>query len=239
MTVSPEPTGLDTEARAARRTLVLAVVAVLAVVVAAASLLGGDPEPVEPGDPGAVVVLGPTAGAPVNAYVEGAARALAGTEGRRVAVASLDRYLTLEEVRALVDGDELDLVAVALALPGGASTVVDPGEVDDEVARQVADAETQVAEVEALLPTVDDPEFADFYAAELRRYRALVARADAAAVHGAVVRGPAPALRALASRPVVRAVEPGAGDALVRDAVVTALRPEETDAAGTPDVRPA
>ncbi len=232
----PEPGERDGSTAEAVRVLVLFGVSLL---VAGGALVffllggrddGGDTVEAEPAT--VVADVGPQPGRPV-------AEVLATDvplDGRVVAVVSFDRYLTPDDADELLAGDDLAAERYLVATPGGSPTVTaDPAEA---VAAQVADAEAQLVELEGLIPTVDDPEFVEFYETELIRFRQVVDGAGEPVVFGVVVRAPGPAVRALASRAGIRAVSAAPGADLATDAAVRGLRPEETETTGEPAFRP-
>ena len=229
--------GADASAEwAARRTLALFAVAVLAVAAGVVAVVLGDRDGTRPDRGDEATVIGPEPGTDVGAYVSERRAVLNRTEGRHLAVVSFTGYVDVEELDAIV-GTGLDRREVLVAFPGGETRAV--LDVEDARRRIRDHAERQIAEIERLLPSVDDAEFAEFYRSEVARYQALVdgaGRPDV--VHGAVVAGRAGDLRALASRPAVRLVDvgPGLGPGVTPD--VRGLRPEETVTTGEPRFRP-
>ena len=224
--------GADDGTTSARRTLAFFVVAVLTLLAGIAVVVLGD----ETEDP---VVLergeaGPRPGADVAAYVRARRGALAEVEGVHGAVVSFTAYVVPGEAAEILQGLEVSALLVALPRDGARPT----SDVDETRDTVRAVAEAQIAEIEQLVPTVDDPEFARFYRAELLRYRAMLAGASQPeVVFGAVVRARASVLRGLASRPSVRLVDLAAGDD-VDVSRARGLRPEETLRAGRPPFRP-
>jgi len=230
--------GPDRDAVAARRVLVLLVVAVAAALVAGVLLLarGDDPSTVDVDAAGVVDHIGPTAGQAVDAAMVAAESNLVEASGRRPAVVSLTDYEAASAVRELVEADGLEVRSFLVAVPGGIA-----GATDDPKAfrsAQLAEAESQIAEIEPLIPTVDDPEFVAFYEEEVERYHQMLDRIDAPLVFGALVEGAAGDLRAVASRDRVRAVFVGGAGRLTDDTEVRGLRPEETEEIGRPEFRP-
>ena len=224
--------GADEDATSARRTLAFFVVAVLTVVAGLAVVLVDDDaeEPLASGRGAA----GPEPGTDVASYVQARRERLAEVEGVHVAVVSFGAYLDPEEAREVLGAVEVS--ALLVALPRDEPRVT--SDVDETRAAVRSLAEAQIAEIEPLVPTVDDADFAAFYRAELLRYRAILAglsRPDV--VFGAVVQARASELRGVASRPAVRLVDlagsPGTDPSLARG-----LRPEETLSAGRPRFRP-
>lgn len=238
----------DPDLRAARRTLVLFVVAVGAAVAGFVLVLVGDrgddggstiadaglESPVAPD--GSTAHIGPEAGTSVDRHIEERSRALSEVEGERVAVVSLTGYSTAETVEDLLSDVELDRYLIALVGDEPRAT----RDVDSTIADVRDEAEEQLAEIEKIAPTVeDDPDYSQFYAQEIERYRRLLEAADRDdVVFGVVVEGRTADLRALASRASVRLVDVGSTDSLDRGAPVRGLRPEETATVGEPPVRP-
>lgn len=240
-TSSPD-TGPDRELHAARRSLVLFVLALAAAAIGLVVLLSGwadeDAADTRVGVDAveSAEAIGPDAGVAVADYVDRRRAHLNEVEGRRAAVVSFTAYVTEDEVPGL-SGESLDEVAVLMALPGDSVRVT--SSVRESRDRAVDDARAQVDEIAQLVPTVEDEEFASFYRAELVRYREVI---DEAARHdvvfGAVVVGRAGDLRGLASRAGVRLVDVGE-TAEVPDAdAIAGLRPEESLTTGEPPFRP-
>lgn len=237
----------DGDLRAARRTLVFFAVALAACVTGFALVLTGgrgddggstvaDRDALDA--PETVASIGPTPGDSVRRHVDERRAALDATEGRRVAVVSLTGYSTVDAVDDLLTDLELDRYLIAV-VGGAATTTRDVAATVDDITE---DAAEQLAEIEAIAPTVeDDPDYSTFYAEEIDRYRRLLEAAggdgDDAVVFGFVVTGSASDLRALASRASVRVVDVGDSDRLDRDAPVRGIRPEETTTVGEPPFR--
>lgn len=239
----------DSDLRAARRALAFFAIAVAAVAAGfvlvltgargddGAVTIAGAPDPgAEPSDDGGSTErIGPSPGQEVERYVADRRGALEMVEGERLAVVSLTGYSSVETVEDLLENVELDRYLVALV--GGEP--IETRSVDDAFAEVVDDAEMQLAELEQLAPTVEDPEFADFYAEEIERYRRLLDSADqGAVVYGLVVVGAASDFRALASRASVRLVDVSESSRVDRGAPVRGIRPEETATIGEPPFRP-
>ena len=238
----------DSALRAARRTLVFFVVAVAAVAAGFVLVLTG-----ARGDDGAVTVagsadsdprsgevdaagdVGPQVGEDVERYLAARRAVLDSVEGERLAVVSLTGYSSVDTVADLLS--DLELVRYLVALEGGEP--IETRSVDDAFAEVVADAETQLVELEKLAPTVEDPEFSAFYADEIERYRRLLESADGGdVVFGMVVVGSASELRGLGSRASVRLVDVSESARVDRDSPTRGLRPEETVTVGEPPFRP-
>lgn len=238
----PREAATDPDAAAARRTLVLFGVAVAAAILGLAVVVlgtGGD-DVVERDDAAPIADLGPRPGADLERHQAEAAESLAEAGGRRAAIVSFTEYVDEADARAVLgldDDPSVELRGWLVALPGGDPDVTT--DIDRFREAAVAGAEDQLVEIERLLPTVDDADFAEFYEDELVRYRALIDQADAAPVFGAVVIAEASDLRALASQGAVRSVDVGPSDDIADGAVVRGIRPEETRTGGEPLVRPA
>ncbi len=225
-------------ARVARRTLTLFVVAVAAVLIGVVVFLADPGGDATAGDPATseVAAIGPRPGAELSAYLADRRQALTELDGRRLAVVSFAEYLDPRDAESAV-GSDVDVTAWLVALPGAEPR--SGGSVDEGRAATVTDARHQIEEIGALLPTVDDEDFAAFYRAELIRYRQVVDAAERPdVVFGAVVVGRVADLRAVGSRSAVRLVDLGGGTALATDAWVRGVRPEEAVTAGEPPFRP-
>lgn len=236
----------DGDLRAARRTLVLFVLAVGAALAGFVMVLAGGrgddggstiadaPDAV----PGALgdVSIGPPPGESVERYVDNRRSALDEVEGRRVAVVSLTGYSTVETTIELLEGLDVERYLIAMVGDGPRTT----RDVDGTRTDVVDVATEQLADIEEIAPTVeDDPDYSSFYAEEIERYRRLLDDADRDdVVFGVVVMATASELRSLASRASVRLVDIGAADRIERDATVRGLRPEETATVGEPRFRP-
>jgi hypothetical protein len=186
-------------------------------------------------------VIGPDRGAVLATYIADRGKALDnfGADGTGVAVVSFERYATEAEARAAVAG-AVEIGALLVAAPGGEPEVVRGSLRDWGVdARDAAGDERQELEKLLASDTIDDPEFADFYAAEVIRLKRLEAALDpeGPVVFGLLVQGPAESLRAIARAPGVRLVDVASG-AVDAQADVRGLRPEETERAGEPATRP-
>ncbi|MDE0803475.1 MAG: hypothetical protein OSA99_09140 [Acidimicrobiales bacterium] len=239
----------DPDLRAARRTLGLFAVAVAAVVAGfvlvltgsrgddGAVTIAGDADPTDEaaGDDAGDGRIGPTPGQDVERYLADRRAALESVEGRRVAVVSLTGYSSVDTVEDLLDDLELDRYLVALV--GGEP--IETRSVDEAFADVVADAEMQLAELEQLAPTVEDPEFAEFYSDEIERYQRILDSADGGdVVFGVVVVGTVANLRGLGSRASVRLVDVGDSSRVDQGVLVRGIRPEESATIGEPPFRP-
>jgi hypothetical protein len=241
-------------ARLILRVLAGAIALVLAGGVAVAAQRLADGERGQADDPGVVApddgsgagapslggpgTIGPLAGAPVAPYLAARADALARADGRRAAVVSFERYLSPADARKLVAG--LDVSRLLVAFPGGHAAEAAP---DTDVAALSSRLRKEAADerkaLQQLLPTVEDPDFAAQYKADITRLDRLASAAPpSTVVHGAVVVGPADALRRLALAPGVRLVDVGPSASPPSPNAAWALRPEETAKAGDPPTRP-
>lgn len=242
---------IDPDHAAAVRTLRLAGAAgVLVVLAVLATLLSGILDDGEDADPsedpvlGAepVVAGGPAAGEAVAGYLAERQAALEGAEGTRVAVVSLTSYrpdTAVDDVLGAVGG--LEVLARLAAVRGGEPSVV-TGPISSWLVETRGAIQAERDEIAALLPTIEDPAdpFIATYTEDLARLDAQLATLDPAGdlVFGVVVRGSADALRRLAGRPEVRLVDVAEGADADDLTAYRGLRPEETDAAGTPPTRP-
>jgi hypothetical protein len=227
--------GADDSTASARRTLAFFVVAVLTLVAGlAVVLVGDDVDDVDDAVAPARRAVGPGPGTDVGSYVEARRARLAEVEGVHAAVVSFGDYLDPEGAAEVLEG--IEVLGWLVAWPRDEPRVTTDVEATRATVR--SSAEMQIAEIGPLVPTVDDPEFAEFYRAELLRYRAVLAKSSLAdVVFGAVVEARASELRGLASRPSVRLVDL-AGSVDVDPELARGLRPEETVSAGRPRFRP-
>lgn len=183
--------------------------------------------------------IGPLAGTALAVYVQQRGRALQSAEGTRAAVVSFVGYRSPTEARVALD--DVEVVHLLVAIPGGRPVVADSDErLDDLVQRQRAEAEEERQALMELLPTVEDPDFKAQYEVDIARLTALLASPANAVdvVFGAVVTGSADELRALATRPEIRLVDVGSDAKAPPPRTITGLRPEETNQANTPEQRP-
>ncbi len=238
------------EVRAARRILRFFAVAVFVLVVGAVFAFTvtrerGD-EPPAAGRTGTTSAaaaaaadsfIGPEANLEVGAYLEGRRLDLAAATGDRVAVVSLDGYLSEADARAKVGALKVD--ALLAAAPGAHPSVVTAGLEAWARGQRQAD-EIERNEIRRLLPTVDDPTFKTFYESEVARLDAAIENASPTSevIFGLVVRGPADSLRTLAATAGVRLVDVGEAPTSAPGAAFRGLRPEETTKVGQPATRP-
>lgn len=240
-TASTDPTD-DADQRAARRTLALVAVALLAVlvgvvVVVVTTLTRDDQASTQTiGGPEAVTAVGPPEGVDVASYVGGRAQLPSDLGRARVAVVSFTTYLDPEQALELMP-TSADVVGRLVALRGGEPAFITGG-LDAWRRRAQADAAAEADEIDALLPTVDDPEFDAFYRRESVRLRGLAADTSDDVVFGVVVVVDGVGLATLVSTPGVRLVDAAAGDRLAATAAVAGLRPEEVTLTGEPPTRP-
>lgn len=199
------------------------VVGILVVVVTSADD-GGD----------APASVGPPHGAAVDEYVAERLERLAELEQRARVVVSFGEYLS-EADAAEVVGVDVDVARWLVAAPGGAPQVTDdPAAWRAEFA---AGARAEAAELEALIPTVEDEEFVEQYEADIDRALEMAEALDAGdpVVFGVVIIGEPADLRRLGTEPRVRLVDPVEPDARGEP---RGIRPEETATVGDPPERP-
>jgi hypothetical protein len=187
------------------------------------------------GGPG---TIGPLAGAAIATYLPARADALARVRERRAAVVSFERYLSPADARKLLAG--LDVSRLLVAFPGGHAVEAAP---DADVAALSAKVRKEATDerkaLQQLLPTVEDPDFAAQYKADITRLDRLAsATPPVAVVFAAAVIAPADALRRLSTSPGVRLVDVGPSASPPNPNAAWALRPEETAKAGDPPTRP-
>lgn len=177
--------------------------------------------------------IGPLPGSTLAAYERSARGALSEATGRRQAVVSFRRYMSESDAREMVPGATALLVAAQSGTPRAVSDV-------GTWAKEERDsAEAEKAELEALIPTVEDPAFAAQYRRDIARLERLLERLDPAGriVFGAVVEDEAAELRLIAADDSVRLVDverTGSGQVTV----FRGIRPEEVDVANDPPTRP-
>ncbi len=220
---TPPADGRET-ARLVRNLALAAGVFVLGVVVVAVTS-GGD------GDD-APAAVGPVIGSTVDDYVADRHERLAELEQPARVVVSFAEYVGEADAAEVVGADvERWLVAA----PGGAPQVT-----DDPAAWRVefaAGARAEAAEIEELLPTVEDEEFVEQYEADIDRALEMAEALDAGdpVVFGVVITGEPSELRRLRTEPRVRLVDPVEPDA---SGEPRGVRPEETSTVGEPRERP-
>lgn len=233
---SPEPGAREVE-RLLLRSVAALVVFLLAAAIGVA--LTRDEEitgTVSTSDGGAALergTIGPLPGATLDAYERSARGRLSATTGRTTAVVNFSRYLTESDARAIVP----DATALLVAAPYGAPRVVADVRAWAESERAAAQAEK--AELEALIPTVEDPAFATQYRRDIDRLERLLDRIDPAGriVFAAVVEADAADLRLIAKDEAVRLVDV-ARDGTGEVKTFRGIRPEESAVANEPPTRP-
>lgn len=181
--------------------------------------------------------IGPLPGAEISAYTKERTAALDQASGERLAVVSLAAYA--DEARARAAVGSLTVTGLLAAPPGAAPSAV-TGSLAEWADAQSAVSKEERNELVTLLPTVDEPQFRDFYAAEVERLNKVIegVSPNGPLVFAVVVRAPAEALRKLINQPGVRLVDIGSGPELADGAAVRGLRPEETAKADDPPTRP-
>jgi hypothetical protein len=241
---------IDSDERAARwtiRFLAAAVfVAVLGAVVALSLRSLRDDDSVSAagstssgkGGPTVLEDVGPLAGTDVAAYVATRNAALASAKGDVLAVASLQKYLTEAQARALAS--RVGVIALLVAAPG-----TEPSTVTTDLGTWAKDKQDATREerdeIRKLIPTVDDPTFKSFYQSELDRLdkAAKVFTANGAFVFAVVVRGAATSVQELGRMPDVRLVDLAPPGEPGPNTMYRGLRPEEKAKANDPSIRPA
>lgn len=188
--------------------------------------------------------VGPLPGQPTEPYIQARTTELsrADGDGERVAVVSFTRYVTAADVREVLGAraGDVDVEALMVAAPGGEAAVVAPTGLRTWADTERRRAAEERAELERLLPTVDDADFVRTYRDDVQRLASLERNVDASGdvVFAALVVGTVDALQRMADDEDVRLVDVGRGDDMPDHDEVTALRPEETVKAGEPRYRP-
>ena len=188
------------------------------------------------GDGGAALeraAVGPLPGATLDAYELSARRRLSEARGRQTAVVSFRRYLTEGDARQVVS----NATALLVAAPHGSPRST--GDLRTWAEEERAAAVAEKAELESLIPTVDDPAFATQYRRDVDRLERLLERIDPQGriVFGAVVEADAVELRLIAKDGAVRLVDVAPADA-GEITTFRGIRPEERDVANEPPTRP-
>ena len=188
--------------------------------------------------------IGPLPGQPVEPYIQARTTELSRVDGNRdrVAVVSFAGYVTAADARDALGAaaDDVEVEAIVVAAPGGEPAALAPSALRAWAETERERAAEERAELERLLPTVDDPDFARTYRDDITRLAALERDVDAAGdvVFAVVVVGPSRVLQRIAEEDGVRLVDVGRGADVPRRDEVTALRPEESVKAGEPRYRP-
>jgi len=239
--VEDAPVTLE-ERQEAVKLLIRLLGAALAVVVAAgvATLLSRDGGDEGGGEITLINAIGPLAGRDLTAYIADRRNELGEATGRRAAVVSLADYASEPDVRRLFDG--VDIRALLVAAPGGGPTLV-TGTLTEWAERTRAEAVEERQQFEALLPTYDPEDEAEFIEdarVQIERLAKLeqAASPDGLVVFAAVVVADAAELRRLATTTGVRVVDVGADEEVPEARRVRGIRPEETATAGDPVTRP-
>ncbi|RZU77193.1 hypothetical protein EV384_5908 [Micromonospora kangleipakensis] len=243
---SPRPRrGLST----ARVLTWVALLCAVAVLLAAAR--AGQREPVGDRTVGEVTRVGVAAGDPVPAYLRAAADELArltdptGPAPGTYALVSFSAYLTPQRVAATLGPTPVSAVVARVPLPGRQTEIVriaalrvpqdvvagmaevaarKDGEAADYRARAAAPAASADAELHRLYDT----------GARVAAEEAAAYRSACACVYAAVIRATSVALRGLAVRPGVRAVDPAPEVSRLDRTVFTPPLPEQRDVARPP-----
>lgn len=234
--------------RSARLTWV-ALLCAAAVLLAAAWT--GRREPVVDRTVGEVTRVGVTAGDPIPDYLRAAAAELAGLADPAppapgsYALVSFSAYLTPQRAAGALGGLPVSAVVARVPLPGRQTEIVRiaalrlPGDVvagmtqvAERKDREAADHRARAAAPAAAA----DPELRRVYetGAQVSAAEAAAYRTACACVYAALVRAPAARLRALATRPGVRVVDPAPELVRLDRAVLTPPLPEQRDVARPP-----
>ena len=198
---------------------------------------GSDDPSIAAGGPLPSAGVGPAPGEPLPAYLDARRAALASASGTRGAVVSFGTYVNEAQARAAVG--KLTVTSLLAAVPGGSPAVVTGG-MREWVDAQIADKRGERDEIRKLIPTVDNAEFKKFYEDEVARLSKLVddVEADGPLVFGAVVKGPASELQAVAKAADVRLVDVAPSAEITPETPVRGIRPEEVERANDPPTRP-
>jgi hypothetical protein len=175
-----------------------------------------------------LAAVGPLNGTDVAQYTIDRQGALQKATGNRVAVASFGAYRTAAEARGLAGN--LPAIGLLAAAPGGTPSLV-TGDIGQWVQDQKASATAERDQTQQMLNNgVDDPEFKGFYQSEVARLNKLIAsiKPDAPLVFGIVVKGVAPQLQILATKPGLRLVDVAPSDKVTEKTQYHGIRPEET-----------
>ncbi|MGC1215723.1 MAG: hypothetical protein WA890_31255 [Micromonospora sp.] len=210
-------------------------------------------EPVGDRTVGEVTRVGVATGDPIPAYLRASADELARLTGSSPpatgdgtwALVSFSTYLTPQRVASALGGVPVSAVIARVPLPGRQTEIVRIAAMrvpDDVVAGmgEVAarkDREAADYRARAAAPTAAaDAELRRVYdtGAQVSAQEAAAYRAGCACVYAAVVRGAPPALRALAARPGVRAVDPAPEVRRLDRTVFTPPLPEQRDVVRPP-----
>ena len=186
---------------------------------------------------GVVAAIGPINGNDLTQYIPTRKQALASASGERVAVVSLDRYVTAKDAHAAVGN--LQVLAMLAAPPGGAPSTV-KGDIGAWAAQQKAAAIAERDQTKELVKTVDDPDYKPFYQSEIVRLDKLVASINPAGpiVFAVVVQGPAPDLQKLGQSPGIRLVDVGPSAKVRDETEYHGARPEQSGTVDQNSPRP-
>lgn len=179
--------------------------------------------------------IGPLPGANLGTHVADQKAAAPSGTGRRWAVVSFTTYVTAVDAAARVAPAKP--AAYLVAGSGGTPSVVTDLTKWSTAERDAAAQEK--ADIERLLPTVDQPDFAAEYRRQVERLQKLLASLDpsGAVVFAVLVETDQPQRAVLTARNDIRLVDVGAASKPDL-ASVRGLRPEEVARAGDPPTRP-
>jgi hypothetical protein len=186
--------------------------------------------------PSGVQRLGPEAGEPVANYLRRASASLPAGHSSAWALVQLDTYLTPEHAAELARGVRLSKVVFRVPLPRVQTALITRDLAGQQPVAELTRAQRSAA-AERLAASRATP----------NTRRAIVAAAEAAqldrgcaCVLAVLVFGDGDALRMVAARPDVRAVQAALPDTSIEDLAISPLLPEQTVIAGpVPDDGPA
>ncbi|WP_319458678.1 hypothetical protein [Micromonospora sp. RTP1Z1] len=200
---------------------------------------------------GEVTRVGVAAGDPVPAYLRAAAEELArltdatGPTSGTYALVAFSAYLTPQRVAATLGGAPVSAVVARVPLPGRQTEIVRiaalrvPQDVVAGMAEVAARKDGEAADYRArvVAPAASaDGELRRWYetGARVSAEEAAAYRSGCACVYAAVIRATSDALRGLAARPGVRAVDPAPEVSRLDRTVFTPPLPEQRDVARPP-----
>ncbi|WP_406042674.1 hypothetical protein OG799_02525 [Micromonospora sp. NBC_00898] len=227
----------------------VALLCALAVLLVAARV--GQREPVTDRTVGEVTRVGVAAGDPIPGYLRTAADELArltdptGPAAGTYALVSFSAYLTPQRVAATLGGAPVSAVVARVPLAGRQTEIVRiaalrvPQDVVGGMAEVAARKDGEAADyrARAAAPAAsDDADLRRLYdsGARVAAQEAAAYRSACACVYAAVIRATSDALRGLAARPGVRAVDPAPEVSRLDRTVFTPPLPEQRDVARPP-----
>ncbi|MFJ6196379.1 hypothetical protein [Micromonospora sp. NPDC092111] len=231
-------------ARAGRRPGWLVTAAVLGVgaVLLTVGWAGRQDAPVGDRTVGQVERVGVAPGDALPGYVAAAATELTALTAGAYALVPFDAYLTPDRLPALLAGVEVSAVITRVPLPDRQTEVIRlparllPGDVTAGMAGAAARKDREAADYRIRAAGTADPELRRVYdtGARVAAREADAYRSACGCVYAAVVRAEPAALRALAGRAGVRAVDPAPEVTRLDRTVFTPPLPEQRDVARPP-----